>query len=251
MSPEDALPNDPALAHLRDALDGVAMAGVFGGLLRPHGDVQVQRCDVERVKYRPGRNCTVSYRLALRRDGSAGTVEQRVAARFRNAGNARGRAPGACARSLLPSRAGPAVSHVPQLDMVAHWCPNDAKLGALGTLFDDGAMRCRWLPEVAAALGERPDTLGGHRIDIAQYVPEHRVSARVDLRVRSAANGNDQTRRVYAKADAAGGGLGLHRVLQALHESAAGRSGRLRTPRPVPAPSSAAATSEMMAHWLD
>jgi hypothetical protein len=56
------LPQDAALPHLARALDSVAMAPVFADAL--HGP-KLLSCEVVRVKYRPTRSCSVSYRLRL------------------------------------------------------------------------------------------------------------------------------------------------------------------------------------------
>jgi hypothetical protein len=133
-----ALPIDPALPHLAHALDPQAMALTFAGLL---GGLKVRTCEVDRVKYRPGRNCSVSYKLQLHdpRDGRA--FEQRVAARFCSGDDAQRRHHHAMLRPSVASAAGPALSHSAALDMLAHWLPNDHKLAALALLCNDAELR--------------------------------------------------------------------------------------------------------------
>ena len=81
-----ALPRDAALPQLARALDATAMADVFAGLL-PH--LHVAGCAVERVKYRPGRNASILYRLQLVDRPGQRDFEQRVATRLCTAGQSR------------------------------------------------------------------------------------------------------------------------------------------------------------------
>jgi hypothetical protein len=55
------VPSDPLLGHLSQALDPVAMLPVLRRCLSGVGDVQVERCTVDRVRYRPGARAFVQY----------------------------------------------------------------------------------------------------------------------------------------------------------------------------------------------
>ncbi len=219
-----ALPQDPALPQLAQALDGERMAQVFAGLLQGCSGAQLQRCEIERIKYRPRRNVAVSYRLHLQ--DHAGHYIQHVAARFCSGGESARRHAKSLQRPHQASRAGPSLSHAPALDMAAHWWPNDAKLAAAAVLDDEAALGRRWLPEVLAAAGAGPAL--AHRVTLAQVVPEHRVTARVEVDTASA-----PMLTLYAKADAETRGPATQAVMQALWDSPARRSGRLAVPRPL------------------
>jgi hypothetical protein len=219
-----AWPLDAALPQLAMALDATAMAPLFGDLLRG-GPATLQHCDVDRVKYRPGRNVSVSYCLALA--DAQGTFTQRVAARFCSAGAAAGRHAKALTRPLQPTRAGPALSHLPVLDMTAHWWPNDAKLAASTVLAHDAALAQRWLPPVLRAAGA--PAYARHALTLAQVVPEHRVTARVQIYTQ----GGDDPVVVYAKADAEARGAVTQAVMHSLWHSPARRAGRLALPQPL------------------
>ena len=221
-----ALPHDPALPQLAQALDPHAMAQVFGTALT---GLQVLACEVDRVKYRPQRNCTVAYRLRLVDPRQGREFEQGVAARFCSGGDAARRHRNARDRSTVASAAGPALIHVPALDMLAHWLPNDAKLDALQLLSDDAEMRRRCLPEVVAALTGGVGNLIDHSTRFVQVVPELRVCARVELRVQQRTGAHT----LYAKADLERSGAATHAVMQALRTTPAQADGRLHTPRPV------------------
>jgi thiamine kinase-like enzyme len=223
------LPRDLALPHLARALDEAAMAEVFADAVRAHG-AQLEGCRIERIKYRPRRNCTLSYCLQVRDIAANRVFEQRVAARLCGGdGDAARRAARAGEAQLLPSLAGPALRLLPALDMLTWWWPNDARLAAPRVLADPCALRERVLPELVAALSAGRGTLVDHQLEIVQYVPEQRLCARLDLRWR--AGGNLMEQRVYAKASREPDGATAHAILRALQSSPAGHSGNLSTPR--------------------
>jgi hypothetical protein len=227
----DLFPRDLALPQLATALDPHAMTEIFARVLRPRAHLQIQGCQVDRIKYRPRRNCTVSYVLTLH-DGER-EIEQRVAARFFAGGESARRFVKHAGKATVASSAGLALLHLDALDMVAHWTPNDAKLPALRVLQDDARLRGRWLQEVVAELTGGRGRFIDHRTIVVQYVPEARVCARVRVRLQSAAGAPITTQTLYVKADGEGRGGATQTAMQALYDSAAQASGRLRTPRPV------------------
>ena len=220
------LPQDPALPQLAQALDECRMAPVFAGLLQGSG-AALQRCRVDRIKYRVRRNLSVAYILELQ--DAQGPFTQRVAARMCSGGESARRHAQATAEPQQASRAGPALSHVAALDMALHWWPNDAKLAAGRLLADGAALQQHWLPAVARSLGAGPCV--GHRVELAQLVPEQRVTARVDLHTADA--DGIAMRSVYAKADIDTRGPVTHQIMQSLWASAARRVGRLHLPQPL------------------
>ncbi len=222
-----ALPHDPALPQLRLALDAAHMAGVFSRLLHGTSGAALLGCRVDRIKYRPRRNVAVSYLLDLQ--DAQGAFCQRVATRFCAGGAAAARHAKAAQQAMQVSRAGPALCHVPALDMLAHWWPNDAKLAAGAVLADAAALQQRWLPAVLRAAGA--GRCVGHEVELVQVVPEHRVTARVQLHTEGTAGAAPLT--VYAKADCDQRGARTQAVMHSLWHSPARRSGRLAVPRPL------------------
>jgi hypothetical protein len=104
MSAPGALPRDPVLPHLAHALDEAAMAPVFNQVVSHHG-ARLESCHLERIKYRPQRNCTLSYRLRLHNTADNSVFEQRVAARLCSTAEAVRRATRAREVPLCPSDA--------------------------------------------------------------------------------------------------------------------------------------------------
>jgi Phosphotransferase enzyme family len=224
MSTKVALPADAALPHLARALDADTMAPAFAELL--HGRWRLLGCHVDRVKYRPGRNCTLSYELKL--SDAVGTLyTQRVAARLCS-GDAARRHARALAQSLRPSPAGPAVHLWPEMDLLTWWWPNDAKLAATRVLADRQTLQRDVLPPLVAVLSGGEGRLTDHRMAVAQYVPEHRVTARFDLTWREGTRTVQRT--VYGKASMEPDDGTAHRYLAALQSGAAWQAGALRTP---------------------
>jgi hypothetical protein len=221
-----SLPQDAAMPQLTLALDGAAMAEVFADVLRPHG-MRVEACSVERVKYRPGRNATLAYRLQLR-DAQQRTIVQHVAARLCG-GDGAERTVQASAAALAASPAGPALRWLPAQGMLTWWWPNDAKLRAPRLLACERRLREEALPALLPVLGVPSSAEVGIDLDIVQYVPEHRLCARVDLQWRD--GGTPHKQRVYAKASREPDGATAHDLLAQLQASAAWREGRLCTPR--------------------
>jgi hypothetical protein len=225
-----ALPTDSVLPYLAHALDPRAMAATFAVEL---DGVSVLACEVDRVKYRPQRNCSVSYRLQLRDTRSGRCFEQRVAARFCSVADAARRHQQALACTVVASAAGPALSYDSTLGMLAHWLPNDAKLGAVRLLGSESDMRRHALPEVVAALTKGRGRLVDHHVTLVQVVPELRVCARVVLWVKQTPDAAVSRHTLYAKADVEGSGANTQAVMQALHQSVAQSRGLLRTPAPL------------------
>ncbi len=220
------LPHDGALPQLAQALDPVAMAGVFAPSL---GGLRIVGCEVDRVKYRPQRNCSVAYRLTLCDTLGNPSFEQRVAARFYSDGDTERRFRAASQHPQVSSPAGPTTTHSSALDMLAYWLPNDAKLSTLQLLHNQDAIRQQCLEPVVAALTDGQGRLVDHEMQLAQVVPERRVCARVALRLQKEWGAGVSTQVVYAKADIDQVGATTHAVMQALSASPMQQQGKLHT----------------------
>lgn len=60
-----AIPPDPALPHVSRALDPMAMADVISRSLSRRGDVRLESCAIDRVRYRPGSRAVVQYAVQV------------------------------------------------------------------------------------------------------------------------------------------------------------------------------------------
>jgi aminoglycoside phosphotransferase (APT) family kinase protein len=192
----------------------------------------VLACTIDRVKYRPRRSCSVAYRLQLVDAHAGHPFEQRVSARFCSGSESLRRHEQATLRTAVHSAAGPALTHLPTLGMVAHWLPNDAKLAAVPLLLSDAKLRSHCLPGVVAALTGGRGRLVDHHTTLVQLVPELRVCARVELHVQGEPASGTGAHTLYAKADAERSAAATHAAMRALSDGAAASPGRrLQTPR--------------------
>lgn len=226
------LPIDPVLPGLCDALDGAVMRNVFARELSDSGD-HVEACEVERVKYRPRRNCTVSYRLRILRSADGSEYEQRVSARLCPIDDALTRLVRAQRKPQAPSLAGPSLRLLAAQDMLTWWWPNDSKLAAPRVLADRDRLTTDTVPALVRALG-----LGegarcvDHTQEVVQYVPESRLTVRLQLTVETSAR-TTETHRVFGKAGREPAAAEAHEILLQVHGSEASREGRLHVPRPL------------------
>ena len=223
------LPHDPQLPQLASALDDAAMRPVFDAALRGRSGQRVTACRVDRVKYHPRRNCSVSWLLELEDERSGARYAQRMAGRLCAAGEAAPRHARHVARTALPSRCGVSALLLPRLELFAWFVPNDPRLPALGALCEAVNGRGSALARALRALPDHPPEAPAEvRAALVQYVPESRACARFELTAR-----DGRARCLYAKIDRAGGGPATDAVMQALYASPARRDGRLATPRPL------------------
>lgn len=233
------LPLDPAVPRLATALDPAAMHLIFSDLLHDKGQ-SLRRCEIDRVKYRPGRNCSIVYRLHLHDhlhvhlhdhghdQGRGGDHVQWVATRLCN-GQGEQRQRKAGLRKQHATRGGPSLAFIPALDMLSWWWPNDAKLDATAVLADEASMQQRWLPPLVAAMSGGRGRLLKAKLQVVQYVPELRVTARVELEWQDE-DGRCVQAEAYAKSSREPDTATAHALLAALQASDAWRQGRLKTP---------------------
>lgn len=213
----NALPHDPVLPQLDAALDTEAIQAVFDDALRAHDGRRVMGCRVDRVKYRPRRNFTVSWLLDVQdARGVAGSV-QRAAGRFCVAGDAAPRHARHCARAASGTARGVPALYDPGLELFAWFVPDDPKLTALGLL-------CDAVHAPSLAMGE---PTGFVDAELIRYVPESRACARFDMGLPGATG----SRRMYVKVDRERSGGETHALMRALRDSPAQSEGRLVTPR--------------------
>lgn len=149
---------------------------------RGHSNIRVIDCEIERVKYRPQRNCVVGFKLGLG-DG-AHELEQRLYVGAFTASEAKARHEKSIAEVRVETALFAPVSFLPALNVVIWTFPNDRKLLSLSLFADKSLLQISLLGDVVAAYwGEDWEITGiSHRI--SNYFPEHSccVNARVALR---------------------------------------------------------------------
>jgi len=191
--------------------------------------IAVRSLKLKRVYYKPGQSCRITFEAKLR-DAAGRKVEQFFFARMLAEGKLEPALVRARKVAMTAPALGPALTSVPELGMLLWAYPNDPNLPGLATLASPDA--------VAQALRQRPLAFGlapggdvaDIRMGIGKYVPGQRCGYRYRVRWRTPAG--DSEREFYGKAYRDGAGRGAWEILQALAESDAVQSGRLRIPMP-------------------
>ncbi|MCE7986884.1 MAG: aminoglycoside phosphotransferase family protein [Caldilinea sp. CFX5] len=184
MSAVQALPSDQTMPQLQVALDPLMMQVIFQKMFATDAAaVQVDSCVVERVKYKAGEKCVISYLLRLYDPERDCCHEQRLAARFFPAGLSEARYQKALCEPLTPPPYGNAVMHLPELAMVLWAFPNDRKIATLPHLLATAAQDNDELGAIVTNLFGEAHQIVHHRHRLVHYVPEQTCTVCVELQV--------------------------------------------------------------------
>lgn len=220
---------DEKLPQLGALLDAVRMRARFASAL---GAGRVTDCQIIRVKYRPDRNCVVSYRLALV-DETGRSIEQLLSALALGEGESRAQFISAQQQPLAPTAIGDGLFHLPELEAVVWVFPNDRKLTGLPAIADRGRLKNNPVfALVAQSLGEGW-SVAALSNDVVHYVAERACTVRVNLELRNARTGATVTRVLYGKTYCLDESATAWRAMEALWMSAACQQGRLLIPQPL------------------
>lgn len=225
-----SLPEDSSLPRLALAFDCDRVRDMLQRAIAAAGAdrAQVRDCSIERVKYRPGRNCMLLYRARIEDGGQVS--EQYFKACIYGAQELAGRFQAARAIAQVPPRYGRAVERVEDLDMVLWAFPNDPKLATLPRLADPEA-----LAEPVQALAVQrfgpAARLESMRLQPAAYFPEHTYTLAVQARICDA--GRERPWTLYAKTRVDDRGCAVLLAMEQLWDSPARREGSLAVARPL------------------
>ena len=179
-------------------------------------DVSVIECVIERIKYRPHRNCLMGYKLKLR--DRMGTRKQRLCVGIYTAEAARDRYEKAMARDWVASNF-PAVMHLPNLNMVVWAFPNERKLPALPLFADRAQLRECMLRDVVQARWGAQWEIIDFSHNISNYFPEHSCCINVALTLREVESRVHKTWNVIGKMRHDDAGVQTHAHMLALWRS--------------------------------
>ncbi len=187
-SEEVHLPADDFLPHLANGVNGEVMRvrlqeAMFAG----ETSRRIERCVVERVKYRPRQRCTIGYRLAIRDDDEGRLHDHFLTARMFEPKGAADRFRKYRSGCWIAPDFGPPLLHLDDLDMILWSFPNDRHLPALPLLID----KARLGDEAILPLVERRFgsdwSIASLSPTLVSYVHERRCTVKVDLALRSTA----------------------------------------------------------------
>ncbi len=228
---------DRALPHLGVALDVDLMRGVLAEQLFPAETLkaryQITDCEIIQARYKPGKNCLISYRLDINDRTANQRHEQILCARVYEAGGSVSRFAKAQTQPQARAQFGAPIVHLPKLDMLAWMFPNDRKLAGLPKLADADCLKQEILPPVIAANFGSDWRIASLAHQIIHYVAEHTCTVRVAVELRNAATGDAQSAVLFGKTYYNHEGAETFALMRQLSTSDACLSGHLMLAQPL------------------
>ena len=183
---------DHQLPQLSAALDTNLMKYIFHKVLI---GLQIEDCQIIQSRYKPERNCLISYRLKIRNPATNEAEEQILCARIFPPNESLSRFVKAQKQFLLAPKFGSALTHISDLEMVVWAFPNDRKLTGLPDLTNIDRLRTEILP---SAFGNDYE-IKSLRSEIVHYVAEHTCTVKVNLELSEVKTGKTQSQFLYGK----------------------------------------------------
>lgn len=225
------LPNDPALPQLKIALDAEAMLREFRIICScTVYKAEPVSCDIDRIKYRPGRNCIIGYKLVLIDRESGSLHEQRLCAGIYAPQEALARFEKSMQGSLIETAYTPPVFMISVLNMVVWTFPNERKLGALQAMTDLPTLKCTLLPQAVEARWGADWKITYLTSGLVCYFPEHTCSIKAHVHLLNARTGLTQEWELFGKTRYDDAGARVLRHMETLWNSP---SGDVRYARPL------------------
>ncbi len=179
-------PKDAKLPQLATVLDTHKMRDVFRNYWSANdakSELQITGCDIERVKYKPGKNCQISYLLDFVDVNSGKAMQQRFFATVYPASQSQSRYQKALQQPLATPEIGEPVLYFPALEMVIRAFPNDRKLHGLPQVLQPETLREVIIPDALnSAIGANWQ-IENWQHEVVHFVPEHVCTLRVDVQL--------------------------------------------------------------------
>lgn len=224
---------DAQLPQLAALLDASQMGAHFARALGASCASNITDCQITRIKYRPGRNCVVSYNLSVIDPHTGRAGAQRLSALAMRLGESRPQFINAQQQSLVPTALGQSVLHLPALETVVWFFPNDRKLTGLPVLTSADRLAHELLPAIVAASFGAEWRLKNLAHRLIHYVAERSCTVRVDLELNDARTGAKAARTLFGKTYCPGEDGRAWQAMSQLWQTASCRQGRLLIPQPL------------------
>jgi aminoglycoside phosphotransferase len=231
--PEVEIPTDPALPQLATLLDGGAMGPILADALPDKfgdGCSGSGRCRVAGVRYRPGRECLVSYALDGAGAGERGQLDTPIACAKVTAEDL---AKTRLAKRMTAARDhGTSFAYLPDRGMVVTAFPDDLRVHGLHRLVETDHLRA-----VIRSAFDCPDVDleraedGSPRASIVSYRPER--SCLLRCVIQRPTHGKHDNQVVYARLYRDHRGAVIHRAMTALWDEMARAPGLLSVAEPL------------------
>lgn len=237
MTPTQNILTDPVIRYLSLALDVDLMKMLLQQRLLTSGDRHIQHCEIERIKYKPAKNCLVCYRLTIINRRTETSVESLMSARFYEPGGSQSRYLKAKANCQSSRRSNgfflAPVIHLPEQDCVIWVFPNDRKLESLARLNDEQHLQNVMFPNLVTQHWGQHWALIRLQSERIHYLPEHTCCVRAQLVLRNAQTGENKIQLLYGKTYYNNQGSAAFHVMTQLWGSAERKQGLLAIPQPV------------------
>jgi len=223
------IPIDNILNHLETALNTEKMKTVFQQHLYPALSIRIETCNIERIKYKPQKNCHVSYRLSFKKNHANNTNEQLVCARFYEQA-------GSISRFLKESdkeNSQNLLIHIPELDCVTWVFPNDRKLINLERVTDPDFLCQQVAPKLVLNVYGSDWAINKFNSEIIRYVPEQNCSVRIQLEIAQSQSKQQKKMVVYGKNFYNQSGQQVYHIMCQLWDSEVCKQGILNIPKPL------------------
>lgn len=228
---------DPALPHLGVALDVDLMRGVLAEQLFPTETLkaryQIAGCQIIQARYKPGKNCLISYRLDINDQAVNQRHEQILCARVYESGGSVSRFAKAQSQPQTGAQFGAPIVHLPELDMLAWMFPNDRKLAGLPKLADADCLKLEVLPPVISANFGSEWRIESLSNQIIHYVAEHTCTVKVIVELHSPTTAETRTVVLFGKTYYNQEGAETFTRMRQLSESEACQGERLKLAQPL------------------
>jgi tRNA A-37 threonylcarbamoyl transferase component Bud32 len=231
------LPIDPVIRHLRLAMDVDRIKALLQQSLLNSGFRNIHQCQIERIKYKPAKNCLVCYRLTIVNSQTQASEEALLCARFYGSGESQSRFLKAKVNnksSRLAYRCFIApVLHLSELDCVIWVFPNDRKLKSLALLNDEKQLKQVMFPSLVKQYwGDHWNLIRLHSERI-HYLPEHTCCVRTQLVLKNTQTSENAIQLLYGKTYYNNQGSEAFKVMTQLWDSDLRKQGLLAIPQPV------------------
>ncbi len=223
------IPVDNTLNHLETALNAKTMKSIFQQQMCLDQSATIVDCQIERIKYKPQKNCHVSYRLSIKNHNLNSITEQLVCSRFYERCGSVSRFIKESAKNPMPGR----LLHIPELDCVTWVFPNDRKLNHLHEVIDSGFLNQHIAPILVNKYAGVDWSIKNFQTQMIRYVPEQSCSVRVELDIEDKYTSKQKTFVAFGKTSYNNSGATIFQLMRQLWQSSALYKQQINIPKPL------------------
>lgn len=226
---------DAYLPYLSELQDVTQMAEVLlGALFQVQAKAWiVTQCRLDRIKYKPAKNCLAVYMLNVRNRQNGKSESFRISCRTYEQGGSLRR----YQKAVLENSGKPyhrrGVFHVPDLALVGWVFPCERKLIALPFFNNSHYLKHVMMPQLVRQYWGKNWSVRKVSSAIIHYVPEHTCNLKVELVLSDSQTGMIKNEQVYGKCYYNDDGAQTYRVMRWLAAQFAHQTTPLKFPEPL------------------